>query len=215
MNLEKENYERLWGNRANEKIFVEKGSRIDVAFGLLDKGDKLLDIGCGNGILCEMARSKYANVYGADISKNALGHIKEKSFTPILTNLNSMGLPFKNDVFDTVTCLDVIEHVLDPYLIVSEVWRVLRENGTFILITPNIGYIKHRISLLLGKFPTTSGDKELYDGGHLHYFTFSDIERLLHKFGFNIIEKKGVFGRNFLPQIFSGGIAIKAVKVRD
>lgn len=78
---------------------------------------------------------------------------------------------------------------------------------------PNIRYWQHIFSLVIkGRFPRTSDDTEHYDGGHLHYFTYNDIEQILNNCGFNVIERRGVFGRDFLKEILSPGIVIKAVK---
>jgi len=67
--------------------------------------------------------------------------------------------------------------------------------------------------VLLGRFPKTSGDLESWDGGHLHYFTYKDVEELLEQNGFEIIGKCGVFGRNFLKEFMSPGIVVKCRKV--
>jgi hypothetical protein len=52
-----------------------------------------------------------------------------------------------------------------------------------------------------GKFPKTADVNEHRDGGHLHYFTCGDVERLLIKNTFKTDRKKGVFGRNFLRSL--------------
>lgn len=216
MKAEEEIYKRIWKNKKiKESKDIEKGSRGDVAFRLLDTGNKLLDIGCGDGTFCEMAEKRYKEVYGVDISEDALETARNRKIKTFMVNLNNEELPFPEGIFDAVTCLDVIEHVIDPYFLLSEINRVLKKGGILIVATPNIGYIKHRISLLFGRFPITSKDEEAYEGGHLHYFTFSDMEKLLKKFGFDTLERKGVFGRNVLPNIFSGGIVMKARKGRE
>lgn len=79
--------------------------------------------------------------------------------------------------------------------------------------TPNIRYLRHLFSLIVkGRFPETSGDTEHWDGGHLHYFTYKDIEELLKSFVFKIVMRKGVFGMDFLKGFLSTGIVIKARK---
>jgi len=47
-----------------------------------------------------------------------------------------MAIPFKDNVFDTVICTQVIEHVPRPWLVVHEIYRVLKEGGHLLLSTP-------------------------------------------------------------------------------
>jgi cyclopropane fatty-acyl-phospholipid synthase-like methyltransferase len=71
MKAEERLYEKFWKD-ADEKVKIENGSRIDVALKMLEHGENLLDVGCGNGILGYFAKNNYNEVYGIDLSKNAL-----------------------------------------------------------------------------------------------------------------------------------------------
>jgi methionine biosynthesis protein MetW len=215
MKVEEGLYQKIWENKAsNEESRIDKGSRVDVALKLLDKGDRLLDIGCGDGILGYFAKNKYKDVYGLDISETALKIAKKKGLITKKTNFNAGKIPFGNDYFDAITCLDVIEHVFEPIELIKEIHRVLKEKGSLVISTPNIRYFPHLFSLAIkGKFPKTSNDKEHYDGGHLHYFTFNDVEELLVSYGFKIVGKYGIFGRKILKEFLSAGIIIKGEKL--
>ena len=82
-----------------------------------------------------------------------------------------------------------------------------------IISTPNIRYWRHLFSLTVkGRFPKTSGDTEHWDGGHLHYFTYKDIELLLSEHGFEVLVKRSVFGKEFLKEFLSPSIIIKERK---
>lgn len=130
MKVEEILYQRIWKNKkSNEEPRIDKGSRVDVALKLLDKGDKLLDIGCGDGTLGYFAKNKYKEVYGIDISENALKIAERRGLIAKKVNLNDEKLPFLDNYFDAVTCLDVIEHVFDPRYLIKEIHRVLRVGG--------------------------------------------------------------------------------------
>ena len=208
-------YNKIWEKKTSlDSPIVEKGSRVDIALKLLESGDKLLDVGCGDGTLGYYAKAKYKEVYGVDISEKALNIARKRGVITFKVDLNKEALPFSNNFFDAVTCLDVIEHVIDPRFLVGEIHRVLKKGGILIISTPNIRYWRYLFSLIFkGRFPKTSNDTELWDGGHLHYFTFKDVEDLLTKYGFKIITKRGVFGRDFLKEFRSPGIIIKAIKI--
>jgi 2-polyprenyl-6-hydroxyphenyl methylase/3-demethylubiquinone-9 3-methyltransferase len=160
---------------------------------LVTGGERLLDVGCGDGALTVLVKDKYRKVYGVDISAEAIARAKERGVEAVRVNLNSETLPFEAGYFDTVSCLDVIEHVFDPRVLIREIYRVLRPGGEGFLSTPNIRFLRFLQSIILaGRFPKTSGDSTLYDGGHIHFFTFKDIELLLQGAGFRVSAKYGL-----------------------
>jgi len=182
MKSEERLYERIWKKKGIDKEpKIEKGSRADIALKLLDKGDRLLDIGCGDGTLGYFAKNKYKEVYGVDISEEALKIAKKRDIIVEKVNLNEEKLPFENDYFDAVTCLDVIEHVFEPRDLIKEINRVLKRGGILIISTPN--------------------------------FTYKDIELLLSEHGFEVLVKRGIFGREFLKEFLSPGVIIKGEKI--
>jgi ubiquinone/menaquinone biosynthesis C-methylase UbiE len=102
-------------------------------------------------------------------------------------------LPFANEVFDAVTCLDVIEHLLDPLHVMREIARVLSPGGRAYVTTVNMRHVKFMWSLVVrGIFPRTSSDEEAYDGGHLHYFTSRNMRALARQAGLAPVKHVGV-----------------------
>jgi ubiquinone/menaquinone biosynthesis C-methylase UbiE len=202
--------------------------REDLALSLLDKGDKLLDIGCGKGSLMFKAKQKFNEVYGIDISPSRIEHAKKdiaekfpdsQAFHFNLCNINEQ-INFNDCMFDAVTLIHIVEHIFDPYFVVGEAYRVLKQNGILIANVPNIAYIKQRIRLLFGKLPVTSSPYDWsqigWDGGHLHYFTKKTFCGLLEECGFKILKVtgSGLFAkfRNFYPSLLTGDICVKAQK---
>ncbi len=237
---EKELYEKQYG----EKRLISRNSfpvlrkffkrfdlhREDLALSLLDGGEKLLDVGCGSGSLMFKARDRFKEVYGIDISPSRIKEAQKSAIMKfgesnnlrfLLCNINEkIDLP--DEMFDTVTAIAVIEHVFDPYFVISEINRVLKQGGLFIVEVPNIAYLRHRIHLLFGKLPVISSPsnwKEIgWDGGHLHYFTKKTFCQLLKECGFEILKVSGsgLFAklRNFYPSLLTGDICVKARKVK-
>ncbi|MGB8216462.1 MAG: methyltransferase domain-containing protein [Candidatus Methanoperedens sp.] len=208
-------YEKIWKRKEPDAVpEVEKGSRADVALKLLEKGDKLLDIGCGDGIVGYFVANDYKQIYGVDVSDIALKIAEKRGVITRKMNVNNDALPYEDNFFDAITCLDVIEHVFEPFNLITEIFRVMKNGGILIISTPNIRYWHHLFDMAInGRFPKTSGDVEHYDGGHLHYFTFRDIEEMLEKRGFKVIQRSGVFGKDFMKEFLSPGIVIKAKKI--
>lgn len=213
MKPEEKLYEKIWNRQVTAGPIVDRGSRADVALKLLEKGDKLLDVGCGDGTVGYFSKNNYRYVYGIDVSETALKIAKERSIITKTININDETLPFEDNYFDAVTCLDVIEHVFEPVDLIKEIFRVLKKGGFLIISTPNIRYWHHLFDIVIkGKFPKTSTDTDHYDGGHLHYFTYKDIENILENEGFKIVKKSGVFGRDIIKEFLSPGVVFKAKK---
>ncbi len=201
--------------------------RIKLSLDLLRDGDKLLDIGCGNGLFGNMilVNQKYSDVYGIDIDRDILYNAKANGINVIIADLNK-NLPIKNISFDTIVCLEVIEHVIDPNNLLININRILRPGGRLIISTPNVQWIYHILRLCLGNSPKTSfGDTENFDGGHLHYFTFMELESILKLYNFKIEKKIGVYDVRYdlikrilklfgimSRNIFSSGIIISCKK---
>jgi SAM-dependent methyltransferase len=103
--------------------------------------------------------------------------------------------------FDAVIMVALIEHLVDPAGALQQVRRLLRPGGFAYLDTPNVARWTRRLKLLAGRFPSTSSREEglvgydgeplaLHDDGHLHYFTYRSLSRLLlERCGFASVER--------------------------
>ena len=98
------------------------------------RGKKILDIGCGTGNFSLFLNS-LGKVFGVDRSYEALLHCRKKGIKQIL-QADAPSLPFKNDCFDTIILLDVIEHIDDDKALVSETHRLLKNGGHVFIMVP-------------------------------------------------------------------------------
>ena len=99
----------------------------------------ILDDGCGFGVGTALIAREDRFIIGLDPDKNA---IKWAQLHRNRSNLNfqlklSHSLPFDGSHFDGVLSLEVIEHLVDQENYLSEIARVLKPNGIFVLSTPN------------------------------------------------------------------------------
>jgi len=202
--------------------------RVSAAVSLLTPGDKILDIGCGNGGLISLAKSKnlFTSYYGVDLVNVVIDRAKKTVKEQTGDNKNCYfkqanlddELPYKNDFFNTVTSVAVLEHIFDPYFGIREINRVLAKKGELILEVPNLVWLPRRFSVFIGTLPVTA-EEEGWDGGHLHYFTRGATTKLLEENGFQIeyIGCTGIFSPvlNLWPSLLGGNIMIKAIKVKN
>ena len=102
---------------------------------------KILDIGCGYGdLLLEFERqNKNIDLYGTDISKKAVDYCKKLGINADIGNADSM--PYPDKTFDLVVMSLVIEHVIDQEKALNEVYRILKDNGRFLLTTDNVWWL--------------------------------------------------------------------------
>lgn len=186
-------YEAIWNRKQYGSDVIAPGSRGAVALELIGSGEKVLDIGCGDGVLAGALQSRFKWVYGADISGAAVDIARERGIEAAQVNLDTHPLPYPDGTFTAITCLDVLEHVFDPRPVVREIARVCTCEATLVVTTPNIRYWRHILAIMRGRFPRTSSDEEAYDGGHLHYYTAANLIELLSPW-FTLQQVRGVYG---------------------
>lgn len=105
------------------------------------KNRLVLDSGCGTGYgTSYLAASGARFVIGVDYSKKAIGyaikHNRNINNVRFIV-MDSLNLDFKDNLFDVIVSFEVIEHVKNPEKFIKEINRVLREDGTAIVGTPN------------------------------------------------------------------------------
>ena len=105
------------------------------------QGKKILDVGCGGGILAEEFARLGCQVIGIDPSSLSLATARAHAQQAGLEIDYRVGvgedLPFADESFEIVYCSDVLEHVNDLEKVISEITRVLKPNGVFLYDTIN------------------------------------------------------------------------------
>ena len=146
---------------------------------------RVLDIPCGEGAFVDRARAAGYEVHAADIQ--SLLKVPGVPFTPADMNAT---LPFADDSFDAVVCIDGIEHLERPFDFVRESRRILRPGGVLLVSTPNITALRSRWRWLLtgfhnkGKTPLDETAPNPWH--HIGLMSFPEIRYLLHSNGFRI-----------------------------
>jgi 2-polyprenyl-6-hydroxyphenyl methylase/3-demethylubiquinone-9 3-methyltransferase len=110
------------------------------AAGLADK--RIVDIGCGGGILAEALARKGAQVTGIDLAELSLKvarlHLHESELDIDYQLISAEEFAEQNTAqFDVVTCLEMLEHVPDPGAIIDAAARLLKPGGRLFLSTLN------------------------------------------------------------------------------
>ena len=103
---------------------------------------KILDVGCGGGILCEALAQRGANVTGIDMGEAplAVGNLHSLESGVSVTYEQSTAEDYAGshaEAFDTVTCLEMLEHVPDPSSVVAACAAMTKPGGTLFFSTIN------------------------------------------------------------------------------
>ncbi len=174
--------------------YVGGNGRIDRFLDLVRSGDFprggfVLDVGGSHGDLVDISvrEGLYEAGLVIDISEYAVDTATKRGLHALQLDVDRQGLAGYLGLggFDAVVALDFIEHIVDPESFAHECFSVLKPGGSVFINTPNISYWRHVQSLVCnGVFPHTSGDREVYHGGHLAFYNELDIRVIFGSAGF-------------------------------
>ncbi len=167
----------------SDGFVFEKLLRIDARRSLSNlnamgiKKGSILDVGCGAGFFIDEARKQKWNVKGIDTAKSPIVYASKKLKLPaeqkdILKHKTS-------ETYDVISLQQVIEHLVDPYLVLEKINKLLKKDGILCVSTPNIEswlsiVLKERFNYLIPP-------------EHILYFSPKTLEVLLEKAGFKVI----------------------------
>jgi dolichyl-phosphate beta-glucosyltransferase len=154
-------------------------SRNNFIMHLMESMDKsfpaILDAGSGTGINLSLF-SKFGSAFGIDVSNQAIQFCRKRNLKKLVRGpLEQMG--FKARTFDLITCLDVLEHIVDPLRTLGELKRTLKDDGKMIITVPAF------------KFLWSQHDEAL---SHLRRYLKEDLQLELQEAGLKV-EKIGYF----------------------
>jgi len=107
------------------------------------KGERVLDLGCGIGYLLSLFNKSNGRLYGIDISLESLLTAR-KFVNGFIIRSDVQKLPFRENTFDRIIFADVIEHIPDDCAAIKEIVRISRKNAKIVISTPALeGLITH------------------------------------------------------------------------
>ena len=129
---------------------IKKICRLSMA-----RADRMLDIGCGDGhyVLLFGDIFDIRELYGVDVSMRAVSKARANGIRASHVNIDKQPLPYMDGRFDVVFAGEIIEHLLNPDLLLNEIYRILKKEGICVITTPNLASWYNRIQLLFGYQP--------------------------------------------------------------
>ncbi len=163
---------------------------------LIEKEKKVLDVGCGDGILMEFLKNnKNTNIRGLEISKSKVQECIAKGLTVIEGNAEKDLKQFPDKSFDYVVLSQTLQAFLDPELVINELLRVGKKA---IVTIPNFGYWRIRLHLLLkGTMPITKTlPDEWYNTPNIHMCSIKDFFHFVKSRDIKIFKSLAINNQN-------------------
>jgi len=193
-----ETNKRIWDDFVPDYV-DERVARVLSLLPRSAKDPEYLDIGCstGSATMLVAKRINASVVKGVDFVHTE-GAIK-KGVDAISCDLNSGApLPYEDKTFHIVTCMETMEHIHDTDYLLTELHRVLRDDGTAIVDIPRLDSLMNTLLLLFGFQPpgVECSARKRYGAinqgsiltGHVSYFTKRAFQEILEASGFTILE---------------------------
>lgn len=162
------------------------------------KINKYLDIGCNNGYITvefgKIMGLHKDNIYGIDVESFTFQNIKPISgFT--FNYYDGYKIPFDDNTFDFITCIMVLHHIKYPNVILSEMRRVLKQDGVILIKEHNIYdepliWLTHLEHLLYDSISYNILYNDFINNYYFNGFTKSDIKKMFTSYGFRKISIK-------------------------
>ncbi|MBC7261803.1 MAG: class I SAM-dependent methyltransferase [Chloroflexi bacterium] len=191
-------YDAYWRN-AVDTFDME---RLNLIASRVSRGENVLEVDCGPGVLAKLMQQRGAKVTGTDLSIVAVERARAKGIEAYQVDVDTEPLPFADASFDTVVSNSMIEHRFFPERSFDECVRVLRPGGKFIVCLPNIGHWICRWWIITGRFPYVQNSPT--DMLHLRFFTVSEVKKICRLRGLRVLEVDGspsLWAKEFYPAL--------------
>ena len=163
------------------------GGRPDVMKLIAGSPTRILDVGCGAGLLGKQLRDAYPHCFmlgiepdpeRASLARCQFPHVIQGAIDDPRILATLAGEP----PFDLIICADVLEHLVDPVHTLKQLARMLAKGGQLITSLPNVRHISTLVDLyLLGRWPQR--DRGIHDRTHLHFYARPNVIELGHSAG--------------------------------
>ena len=165
------------------------------------QGKKILDIGCGGGILSESMARRGADVTGIDLGtenlKAATLHAQQSGleetlrYQHIAVETLAAQMPAQ---FDVVTCMEMLEHVPDPSAIVQACYDLLAPGGVCVLSTINRNPKSYLFAIVGAEYVLRLLDRGTHD--YAKFITPAELDKMALNAGFN---RQDIIGLHYNP----------------
>lgn len=170
--------------------------RVDYFCGVLGelRGMRILELGCGGGLMAEEYARRGAATVGIDPSLPSLGvarrHARAEDVAVDYTGSVAERLPFPDAAFDAVVSADTLEHVEDVERVVAEASRVLKPGGRFVYDTINRTWRSRVLLVWLPQSVFRIAPPDTHD--YHRFVTPEELRAMMTRYGLDNCETRGL-----------------------
>jgi 2-polyprenyl-3-methyl-5-hydroxy-6-metoxy-1,4-benzoquinol methylase len=143
-------------------------------------GGRVLDVGCGSGLLGLRLRRQSNTVWGIDAAQGIAelaARRLDRFVLADIANHRHVAELLGEERFEAIVFADILEHLPDPVATLRSYLRFLAPGGRVLISVPNVAVWNIRLGLLLGRFKYTATGT--LDRTHLRFFTRANLHRAL------------------------------------
>lgn len=144
------------------------------------RGQRLLDYGCGTGLLCRLAGEQGMLATGIEADPRARAGIQRAKTCTVYASLAELRAAEPEAAFDWIVLWEVIEHLREPWNELARLCGIIRPGGTLVVTTPNARCLKARLQ--------RSRWEQRLNPTHFYYFTANSLRGVLSRAGFAAVE---------------------------
>lgn len=180
-------------NKFNPSYYAN--ARLEIESLLPSNISTVLEIGCseGNTLMWLRDSKSVKTCRGIELIPDVAVRAKEKGLDVVIADIEHDAIPFTGQ-HDLILCLDVLEHLRDPWSTLKIITESIKPGGYFIASIPNIGHISI-LSNLVFHDRFDYAESGILDRTHLRFFTESTARQLLINAGLDVIKQKPRFAR--------------------
>lgn len=163
-------------------------------------GKRVLDVGCGGGILSHSMAKRGATVMGLDLGKENIEAAKIHAQTSGQDNLSFECVAVEDFAeahageFDVVTCMEMLEHVPDPQSIIDACFKLLKPNGVLVLSTINRNPKSYLFAVIGAEYVLRLLPKGTHD--YEKFITPAELDRFAERAG---CKRQDMIGLHYNP----------------
>jgi 2-polyprenyl-3-methyl-5-hydroxy-6-metoxy-1,4-benzoquinol methylase len=194
-------------------------------------GGRVLDVGCGNGVISRHLGQFGYEVLGIDISEKTIAVANQRNTYANVrfAAISAEALTAQGETYDAVICSEVLEHLDQPQLLLKTIYASLKDDGLLVVTVPNgngprelcvtrpmlkarnnpaLWTSINKVKNVLG-FKGTTAQSQADNLDHVQFFTRRDLEQLAQSSNFKIVQ----FAKtNFVEDVFPFSLVTKRVK---
>lgn len=208
----KQYFNRYWQTRELASADARSRQRAEMVCSLLNisPSKKILDIGCGRGLVMSYLAGHGFNIAGCDLATETMALLQSEGYEVFLFDIEKDELPQK---YDVILCLEVLQQLFNPLSALKKFSQGLNDDGCLIISVPNEFHLWTRLKVFFG-----AGHLGHFDESHVRLFSPERARELFRRAGL-IVEKMlpvsiippenkwlsrlGMFLARIVPSLFS------------